>query len=89
MDDTHRQRMQRYFRDMAVNIAVTTHKDILSELGIDTELVSEIATLAAQTALEKYDVENRTLISQADSFVRMVEIRNRTRIPPQILMKRD
>lgn len=71
IESTFRERMTRYYVDMAVTIALSTHKDSLDRAEADIKLTHEIASLAAQIAIEKYDTENRTIIAQADSYERM------------------
>ncbi len=67
-----RDRMRIYIRDMATAVAVSTHKDALNEAQIPEHIVAEVAALAAQIAIEKYDAENRVIVAQAKSFERMM-----------------
>jgi len=77
----YRERMQKYIADMALAVAMSTHKDILQDLRIDQKAVHEVAALAVRIALEKYDTENRTIVAQADSFERMAALRNNLKGP--------
>jgi hypothetical protein len=73
--------IKRYIRDLSTNLSVSTHKDFIAEIGHPevARLCFEVATLAAHTALERYDTENRIIVEQADSFHRMIQDRENSR----------
>ena len=86
-EPSRRDMIKRYIRDMSVSIATSTHKDAVRQLGhADADrLIHEVATLAAFTALERYDTENRIIVEQADSFYQMTIDRESLRPPAAIL----